>query len=118
MSLEEPAKDSPTQSSPTSLARKRPASERKIQANRRNELRSTGPKAVRVKAHFCRGCGGDETAQADSLSFRRLSDFLLFFRCVVGGYRLPNHRGSELPSGKAGLLHENDRTTNLATGVC
>jgi hypothetical protein len=52
------------------------------------------------------------------LSFRRLSDFLLFFRCVVGGYRLPNHRGSELPSGKAGLLHENDRTTNLATGVC
>jgi len=54
MKLEEPAKDSPAQWSPASLARKRPASERKIQANRRNALRSTGPKTVRGKRTVAR----------------------------------------------------------------
>jgi hypothetical protein len=54
MPLEEPAKDSPAQSSPASLARKRPASERKIQANRRNALRSTGPKTERGKRTVAR----------------------------------------------------------------
>ena len=54
MSLEEPAKDSSTQSSPANLFRKRPASERKIQANRRNALRSTGPKTERGKRTVAR----------------------------------------------------------------
>jgi hypothetical protein len=54
MSLEGPAKDSPTQSSPASLARKRPASEPKIQANRRNAVRSTGPKTERGKRTVAR----------------------------------------------------------------
>lgn len=54
MSLEEPAQDSPAQWSPLSLARKRPASERKIQANRRNALRSTGPKTERGKRTVAR----------------------------------------------------------------
>ncbi len=54
MSLEEPAKDSSVQSSPASFARKRPASERKIQANRRNALYSTGPKTERGKRTVAR----------------------------------------------------------------
>ena len=54
MSLEEPAKDSSAQSSPANLFRKRPASERKIQANRRNALRSTGPKTERGKRTVAR----------------------------------------------------------------
>jgi hypothetical protein len=54
MSLEEPAKDSTAQWSPASLSRKRPASERKIQANRRNALRSTGPKTERGKRTVAR----------------------------------------------------------------
>jgi hypothetical protein len=54
MSLEEPAKDSSAQSSTATLARKRPASERKIQANRRNALYSTGPKTVRGKRTVAR----------------------------------------------------------------
>ncbi|HLM81178.1 MAG TPA: hypothetical protein VK302_11160 [Terriglobales bacterium] len=54
MSLEEPAKDSPAQSSPANLFRKQPASERKIQANRRNALRSTGPKTERGKRTVAR----------------------------------------------------------------
>jgi hypothetical protein len=54
MSLEEPAIDSSTQSSPANLFRTRPASERKIQANRRNALRSTGPKTERGKRTVAR----------------------------------------------------------------
>jgi hypothetical protein len=46
MSREEPSQDFPTQPSKTDPPRKRPASERRIQANRRNALRSTGPKPV------------------------------------------------------------------------
>src|ERR1035438_657539 len=48
-SLEDHAQDSPAQSSPQNPFRKRPASERKIQANRQNALRSTGPKTERGK---------------------------------------------------------------------
>jgi hypothetical protein len=54
MSLEEPAKDFSAQPSTASLAPKRPASERKIQANRRNALRSTGPKTERGKRTVAR----------------------------------------------------------------
>jgi hypothetical protein len=49
MSLERPFKDSSAESSPANRSRKRPASERRIQANRRNALRSTGPKTERGK---------------------------------------------------------------------
>jgi hypothetical protein len=49
MSLKEPSKDSSAQTSPANTSRKRPASERRIQANRRNALRSTGPKTERGK---------------------------------------------------------------------
>src|ERR1035438_6892600 len=48
-SLEDHAQDSPAQSSPQNPFRKRPASERKIQANRQNALRSTGPRTERGK---------------------------------------------------------------------
>jgi hypothetical protein len=44
MSLQETAKDSYAQSSPANPSRKRPVSERKLQANQQNALRSTGPK--------------------------------------------------------------------------
>jgi hypothetical protein len=53
MSLDEPAKDSP-QSSPPNPFRKRPTPERKIQANRRNALYSTGPKTERGKRTVAR----------------------------------------------------------------
>ena len=49
MSLNEPSKDPSTQSSRPDTSRKRPVSERRIQANRRNALRSTGPKTERGK---------------------------------------------------------------------
>ena len=49
MSLEQPSNDSSAQSSSTNRSRKRPVSERKIQANRRNALRSTGPTTARGK---------------------------------------------------------------------
>jgi hypothetical protein len=49
MSLEKPSQDSSTQPSPANPARKRPVSERRIQANRKNALRSTGPKTARGK---------------------------------------------------------------------
>jgi hypothetical protein len=48
MSLQEPSHNSST-ASPEHPARKRPVSERRIQANRRNALRSTGPKTARGK---------------------------------------------------------------------
>ena len=49
MSLEKPTKDSSAESSPAIFPGKRPASERRIEANRRNALRSTGPKTERGK---------------------------------------------------------------------
>jgi hypothetical protein len=49
MSLEKPTKDSSAESSPAIFPGKRPASERRIQANRRNATRSTGPKTERGK---------------------------------------------------------------------
>jgi len=49
MSLQEPTKESSAQSSPSDLSRKRPASERRIQANQQNALRSTGPKTEQGK---------------------------------------------------------------------
>jgi hypothetical protein len=49
MSLTEPSKDSSTQTSRSDISRKRPTSERRIQANRRNAIRSTGPKTERGK---------------------------------------------------------------------
>ncbi len=49
MSLEENSKHSSIQKARASTFRKRPTSERRIQANRRNALRSTGPKAERGK---------------------------------------------------------------------
>jgi hypothetical protein len=49
MSLREPSQDSSTPQSLHDSARKRPVSERRIQANRRNALRSTGPKTARGK---------------------------------------------------------------------
>lgn len=54
MSLEERSKNSSDQPSPASPSRKRPASERRIQANRRNALRSTGPKTERGKRTVAR----------------------------------------------------------------
>ena len=54
MSLQEPSRNPlPPQSSENS-ARKRPVSERRIQANRRNALRSTGPKTARGKRTVAR----------------------------------------------------------------
>jgi hypothetical protein len=49
MSLEKPTKDSSAESSPAIFPGKRLASERRIEANRRNALRSTGPKTERGK---------------------------------------------------------------------
>jgi len=54
MSLEKPSQDCSAESSPANLSRKPPASERKIQANRRNALRSTGPKTERGKSTVAR----------------------------------------------------------------
>jgi hypothetical protein len=54
MSLEGPSNDSSAQRSRVSSSRKRPASERRIQANRRNALRSTGPKTERGKRTVAR----------------------------------------------------------------
>jgi hypothetical protein len=49
MSQQEPLRNFSTQPSPENSPRKRPVSERRIQANRRNALRSTGPKTARGK---------------------------------------------------------------------
>lgn len=49
MSPEQSSNDSSAQSSSTSRSGKRPTSERRIQANRRNALRSTGPTTERGK---------------------------------------------------------------------
>lgn len=49
MSLPEPPNNFSTPPSPEKSGRKRPVSERQIQANRRNALRSTGPKTTRGK---------------------------------------------------------------------
>ncbi len=54
MSLPQPSKNFSTQPSPENSARKRPVSERKVQANRRNALRATGPKTVRGKRTVAR----------------------------------------------------------------
>jgi hypothetical protein len=54
MSPEELAKDSSAQPTPENSARKLPVSERKIQANRRNALLSTGPKTARGKRTVAR----------------------------------------------------------------
>jgi hypothetical protein len=49
MSQPEPSRNPSTQPSREDSARKRPVSERRTQANRRNALRSTGPKTARGK---------------------------------------------------------------------
>ena len=49
MSKQEASQDLPSRPAPDGGAPKRPVSERKIQANRRNALRSTGPKTARGK---------------------------------------------------------------------
>ena len=49
MSQRKPVQDSSTLQSPNNSARNRPISERRIQANRKNALRSTGPKTARGK---------------------------------------------------------------------
>jgi hypothetical protein len=49
MSLLEPSKNFSTPQSPKTSSGKRPLSERRIQANRKNALRSTGPKTARGK---------------------------------------------------------------------
>ena len=54
MSLEKPSQDSSAQTSPANTAPKAPASERRIQANRRNALRSTGPTTARGKRTVAR----------------------------------------------------------------
>jgi len=54
MSQQEPSKSFSTQPSPEHSARKRPVSERRIQANRRNAVRSTGPKTARGKRAVAR----------------------------------------------------------------
>ena len=54
MSLEKPSQDSSAQTSPANTAPKAPASERRIQANRRNALRSSGPKTERGKRTVAR----------------------------------------------------------------
>jgi len=58
MSLQEPSKDFSTQQSLDSPGRKRPVSERRVQANRRNALRSTGPKTARGKRTAARNAIG------------------------------------------------------------
>ncbi len=52
--VSKPSKDSYTQPSPADPPRKRPVSERRIQANRRNALRSTGPRTARGKRTVAR----------------------------------------------------------------
>src|SRR5437879_284048 len=54
MSLKERSKQSSTQPSPENSAREQPAYERRIQANRQNALRSTGPKTARGKRSVAR----------------------------------------------------------------
>jgi hypothetical protein len=54
MSLTNPSNNFHTPPSPDNSARKRPVSERRIQANRRNALRSTGPKTARGKRTVAR----------------------------------------------------------------
>jgi hypothetical protein len=54
MSLQEPSQKLSTPPSPEHSARKQPVSERRIQANRRNALRSTGPKTARGKRTVAR----------------------------------------------------------------
>src|SRR5256885_10479109 len=54
MSLQEPSPNFSTPQSPKKCARKRPVSERRIQANRRNALRSTAPKSARGKRTVAR----------------------------------------------------------------
>ena len=54
MPLQEPSQNFSTPPSPENSARKRPVSERRIQANRRNALRSTGPKTARGKRTVAR----------------------------------------------------------------
>jgi len=54
MSLQEPSQKLSTPPSPEKSGRKRPVSERRIQANRRNALRSTGPKTARGKSTVAR----------------------------------------------------------------
>jgi hypothetical protein len=49
MSLEEPSQDFSTPPSRANPPGKQPVSKRRIQANRRNALRSTGPKTARGK---------------------------------------------------------------------
>ena len=54
MSLTNPSNNFSTPPSPENSARKRQVSERRIQANRRNALRSTGPKTARGKRTVAR----------------------------------------------------------------
>jgi hypothetical protein len=54
MPLQEPSKTFSTPSSSEKSCRKRPVSERKIQANRRTALRSTGPKTAHGKRTVAR----------------------------------------------------------------
>ena len=54
MSLQEPSQDFSTPPSPENSARKRSVSERRIQANQRNALRSTGPRTARGKRNVSR----------------------------------------------------------------
>ena len=54
MSLPESSRDSSTQSSPEDSPRKQPVSVRRVQANRRNALLSTGPKTTRGKGTVAR----------------------------------------------------------------
>ena len=54
MSQEEPSKDSSARTLPASTARKPATSESRIQANRKNALRSTGPKTERGKRTVAR----------------------------------------------------------------
>src|SRR2546425_13047035 len=49
MSLQERSQNLSSPPSPETAPRKRPVSERRLQANRRNALRSTGPKTARGK---------------------------------------------------------------------
>jgi hypothetical protein len=49
MSIQEPSPNFSTPPSPKTSSRKQPVSERRIQANRKNALRSTGPKTERGK---------------------------------------------------------------------
>src|ERR1022692_3839922 len=54
MSVEMPSNDSSAQPSPANPPPWKPSSERKIQANRQNALRSTGPKTERGKRTVAR----------------------------------------------------------------